>query len=252
MPQKSKGESVIQIDDIELWLLDRDAHAATLAGIEVGRQLLPSAERERAATKIDRADATRWLNGRIALRLLLERRVGARAARTPFLVNSSGRPVIAGCELDFSLSDSGSMLMIAMSRVGRIGVDSETIRSLKMAPVRVARLVAASNGLVGGRSRQLTDGNVVEAWTRIEAYAKATATSLAGCLSSLGTAGHIGHPTTIGELYEHAERMRIASGVSVHDLALPDGLVGAVVLPVAAVGLKPEVRILNEQRLSNL
>ena len=93
------------MDEIELWLIDRDAQAPALADIERRRPLLPPGEREQAARNIDRADAARWLNGRIALRLLLEPRIGARAARLPFDVMGGGRPLIADCDLDFSLSD---------------------------------------------------------------------------------------------------------------------------------------------------
>ena len=251
-PHNSNFEGIIRLDEIELWLIDRDAQAPALADIERRSPLLPPGEREQAARKVDRTDAARWLNGRIALRLLLKPRIGARAARLPFGVMGGGRPLIADCDLDFSLSDRGSMLLVAFSRVGRIGVDIESARPLNISPVRIARLVAAANGLAGEHCRQLIDPDMVVAWTRIEAFAKATADSLAACLSMLGTAGHIGHPATLDELRRHAARTRYDAAVSVRDLDLPHGLVGALATPVAAANVNLRIQILDHHELSAL
>jgi 4'-phosphopantetheinyl transferase len=241
----SQPNSAGSSGDVELWLLDCDQQADALAKIERQKRLVPAAEHHRAGRKHDPADARRWLSGRIALRLLLESRVGLKEARSEFVVAPGGRPALAGDALDFSLSDRGAMLLIGLSRAGRIGVDIETLRPVAMTKVRAARLVAAANGLAAKHAQRLGDADIIAAWTRIEAFAKATATSLAACLSALGTAGHAGHPETIEELQAHAARTREAAGVVVADLSLEDGLLGAAAVPIAAAEPMPQVKVMD-------
>jgi 4'-phosphopantetheinyl transferase len=248
-PQRQTSDAVGEPDPIELWLVDCSRLAEPLSHIEKQARVLPPGELERAARIVDPEDAARWRTGRIALRVLLAARANAQAARSSFRIESGGRPVLVNADLDFSISDTGSQLVIALSRAGRVGVDIEAERELKMAPHRIARLIVASNGLVGPEGTQLDERAATQGWTRIEAYAKATAPSLAACLSSLGTAGHRGHPITHDELREGAQRLRIAAGVAVYDLSLPDQLAGAVALPIALGSNTPKVRLLDEAAL---
>ncbi len=248
-PQRPPRDQVSDVDPIELWLVDCVRLAEPLSHIETRARLLPPDECERAARILDPEDAVRWRIGRIALRVLLAVRANAKPARSSFHIEAGGRPVLAGADLDFSISDTGSVLLIALSRAGRVGVDIEVERELKMAPHRIARLIVASNGLVGPEGTALDERAATQGWTRIEAYAKATAPSLAACLSNLGTAGHRGHPITHDELRDRAQALRIAAGVTVCDLTLPDHLVGAAALPIALAASAPKVRLLDEVAL---
>ena len=241
----SQRNSASRPTNVELWLIDCDQQADALAQIEQQKRLVPAGELYRAGLKRDPTDAQRWLSGRVALRLLLESRVGSEQARAEFIIAPGGRPSLAGNALDFSLADSNSLLLIGLSRIGRIGVDIETLRPVKLSRERAGRLVTAANGLTGEHAQALGEDGILAAWTRIEAFAKATATSLAACLSALGTAGHTGHAKTQGELDAHAARMRIAAGVTVADLDLPGGLLGAVAVPVAAAEATWHVEVMD-------
>ncbi len=243
----SQPNSASRSTNVELWLIDCDQHADALAQIEQQKRLLPAGELHRAGLKRIATDAQRWLSGRIALRLLLESRLGVEQARAEFIIAPGGRPSLAGNAPDFSLADSNSWLLIGLSRIGRIGVDIETLRPVMLSKERAGRLVTAANGLTGEHAPALGEDGILAAWTRIEAFAKATATSLAACLSALGTAGHAGHPKTHGELEARAARMRIGAGVAVADLGLPGGLLGAVAVPVAAAGAMWHVEVMDAQ-----
>ncbi len=224
-----------------LYLIDCNGLAAALDAIETRLSLLPSSECQRADTISPHIQSVRWRCGRIALRLILNRHGGSNLARTPFLASPQGRPSLVASTIDFSLSDSGSMLLIAISHSGRIGVDIEQPRTLKMAPERIVRLVTASKGLVG----QADDVSPTQAWTRIEAFAKAAMPSLAACLSALGTAGHRGHPQSLVELDERARGVRADAGVTVYDLELGHNLCGAVALTSIARGQIPAVCVVD-------
>lgn len=233
---------------IELWLVDRDRLAGPLAGIDAHWHILPPDELARAAAMSTATDAMRWRRGRIALRLILAARSGPDTARSSFALMSGGRPALPAGTLDFSLSDAGSMLLIGLSCAGRIGVDIEVPRTLEMSPKRIARLIAAADGLAGTSDNAVHSTSPLQAWTRIEAFAKATAPSLASCLSALGTAGHAGHPSSLEELRARAEDVRNQAGILVRDLTLADGLRGAVAVP-SAVEHVPAVRQLDEADL---
>ena len=235
-------------EPVALYLVDCDRLAEALDAVEGRQHLLPSGEHQRAEMISPPPHSARWRCGRIALRLVLSRYIGAALARTPFLASPQGRPSVAGAAIDFSLSDSGPMLLIAVSQAGRIGVDIEQPRTLKMAPERIARLVAASKGLTDSAE----EVSPTQAWTRIEAFAKAAMPSLAACLSALGTAGHRGHPQSLAELEARASAVRAGANVTVQDLALGECLSGAVAMSVAVNGQIADVCAVDQALLDQL
>ena len=213
------------VEPIELWLIDRQALEEDLSKLEIQAPTLSGDEIARAAAMADSRTGAFWRAGRIALRLLLQHRCGRQVRRKPFAVDPSGRPFLADSNLDFALSDSGAHLLIALSTIGRIGVDIEQPRLLRMTPERVARLVSAAQALGGGAATPL------QGWTRIEAFAKATGPSLAAVLARLGVQGHAGGKLDHAAIRERSSRALAASGLHVVDLSLPSGLAGAIAIP---------------------
>jgi phosphopantetheinyl transferase len=245
---------VITAAAIELWLLDRARQQPLLAGIEAQYPRLPAADLTRAAAMADQRRAELWLAGRTAVRLLLEARLGRGLQRAPFEQSPSGRPSIANCGFDFSLSDCGPFLLIGISACGRIGVDIEAARVIQMSAGRLPRLIASGEALGHHRSGA-TRITPLQAWTRIEAFAKASAPGVAVSLEALGVSGRAGDPETLADVRARARLHCIDVGVHVHDLSLTGNLIGALAQPrlaSAAAETPPIVRDLDEPAIRHL
>ncbi|MEQ1614981.1 MAG: hypothetical protein ABL904_19710 [Hyphomicrobiaceae bacterium] len=228
---------------VELWLLDRDMTADRLAAIEAATCRLSEDEINRVAAMSDRQQARLWAAGRTALRLLVEGRCGPSIRQQPFQYTPTGRPTIASSDIDFSVTDSGPYLLIAIACKGRIGIDIEQPREIKMPQERIDLIVAAGEGLAGFAAAPL------QSWTRIEAFAKATAPSLASALAMLGVQGHGEGRLEVRQVHERARQARIDAAVDVHDIPLPQALFGAVACHSSP---PPSVRILDIATIDRL
>ena len=215
-------------DAIELWLLDRAKLQEFLAKIELDQGLLSTDEIERAKAMTDRLAAIRWQCGQTALRMLIRTRLGMAIAAVPMLRTAGGRPLLPDPAFDFSLSHCGPHLLIGLSRTGRIGVDIEIDRNLRMTASRLERLVAAATGLTLSEERSATP---VQAWTRIEAFAKATAPNVGAALEALGLATRDIKKIAVDVLPAYARTELERSAAVVQDLQLASGLVGALACP---------------------
>ncbi len=140
---------------------------------EVDPAVLDDAERARAARFRVGAARRRFVASHSVLRRILEDYAGApvRFGRGEF-----GKPYIPGSAIRFSLSHSGDLALIAVSRGAEVGVDIEQIRSefdaagiaRRFFPPQEAAAVAADPGCF------------FRLWTRREACLKLLGTGLAG------------------------------------------------------------------------
>ena len=220
-----------------LWLVDRHAAAGTLETLERECLRLSADDIARANTMAALADERSriWRAGRIALRIILEGVMTASGSkaravqlrRAPFDMTAHGQPSLPDVPFIFSQSDAGPYLLIGVSSQGWIGVDIEQPRSFVMSPTRQARVIAAARGLVGTDDAEPL--SLLQAWTRIEAFAKARGPSLARVLTELGLIGVApGDDDNFGLASRAAA---LLNGLQVHDLSLPDGLIASIALP---------------------
>jgi len=72
------------------------------------------------------------------------------------------------------------------------------------------------------------DAPVLQAWCRLEAYAKATGQGLAQVLAELGLRQASGRQLVTSEIEAAARGLARAGGMAIRDLKLPPGLYGAV------------------------
>jgi 4'-phosphopantetheinyl transferase len=252
----SSHEATAPLPGDSLWLVDRVKLRSALEAIESAAPHLAENENVRAAALVA-SDADRgrnWRAGRIALRVILGhicrthcddgRRLAARLNRQPFGVTAHGEPMITGSPpfpLVFSQSDAGPHLLIGISTRGRIGVDIEVPRSMVMSGPRQALVIAAAEALAASSvaADNSPPPNILQAWTRIEAFAKARGPSLARVLTELGL---IGAPRTTGDRsVSPVSAVVPISGLQTRDLtiyqaslagsSLPGGLVGAFARP---------------------
>ena len=113
-----------------------------------------------------------------------------------------------------------------------------------MTAERIARLQASAAAL--GR----LPASPLQAWTRVEAFAKATGPSLAAVLARLGIQGNDDGKLDPAAVQQRSSAAVAASSLEVRDLVLPAGLVGALALPAGLAS--PSVRELDHGTITSL
>jgi 4'-phosphopantetheinyl transferase len=217
---------------IELWLVDLERSADALAAMERATPRLAADERRRALRLGDTAERRHRLAAYTALRILLERAAGRGQRGRPLQRSRAGKPRLAGQGPQFSLSHTGGLALIGVAPGGgAIGVDLERARAIRVAPHRQSAICAAAAGLGPTPLPPASDAAFLQAWTRLEAFAKAQGSGLASTLAALGlriTGGHMPPPTA---LEAAARRLALGCRLEVRDVALGRSLYAAVALP---------------------
>jgi len=190
----------------------------------------------------DRSAAAEWRAAHIALRLLVERAIGARWRGVPLTRGPGVRPHLEGAPVAFSLSHVDGLAVIALTRSGDIGVDVERARAVRVGAPRRGLIEAAGAALNTQQPLpgEGTDTRFLQAWVRLEAFAKAQGCGIGSLLTQLGIVG--GRDIAPADLEkEVAAAQAEARANAVHDLDLGrEGLFAAVALPPGQA--VPEVR----------
>lgn len=217
---------------VELWCVDLAAAAPALAQMERRVARLSPDDVETARTMTDPAAAGDWLTARAGLRLLLERAAGPDFRGAPFKRTPHGKPRLEGAPVAFSLSHVKGLALIGLARAGAIGVDIERTRPVRVAPERRGRIEAAGAALNTGTPLPFAgEARFLQAWVRLESFAKADGGGIGPLLTRLGLIGGGG-----GEASDDAIAARVANvrtdmaGAATHDLGLGEHLFAAVTL----------------------
>jgi 4'-phosphopantetheinyl transferase len=136
----------------------------------------------------------RSLVGHVALRLVVGRLTGSAPEDLPFERRCGhcggaghGKPRLAGRpDLDFSISHSGAVALIAVARGRRVGADVERVRE-RTDVLAIARgsLSARERGAIESLSTDVARREAFfRCWTRKEAYLKGLGVGLAGGLDT--------------------------------------------------------------------
>lgn len=216
--------------DTELWLVDLDKAGAALEALEAATpRMSDDTLRQLDAIRDTAVRGERRLS-HIALRILLERRIGTAARCQPFGRNASGKPVLATGGTAFSLAHTHGLALIALGVDGPLGVDIECMRTVRMAEARRAPIEVEAVALAAGRPLSSTgrDARFLNAWVRIEAAAKAHGDGVGRLLERLRP-GRARPLATAGEF-------AAAPQIVVHDIDVPPGAVAAVAM---AAGREP-------------
>ena len=91
-----------------------------------------------------------------------------------------------------------------------------------------------------------SDAAVLQAWCRLEAYAKARGQGIARVLTELGLREARGRQLALADIESAARRLVSAVGFAVRDVKLPPGLHGAVAY--AGSGAAPRLRRFPTER----
>jgi 4'-phosphopantetheinyl transferase len=177
------GDYALLEDEVHVWRTDLDMAAVDLAKL---RRILSAEELERADRFRFEADQRRAAIGRGYLRLLLGKILDVPANRLRFECEQFGKPKLIpmdGLPLQFNVSHSGGLVLIAIA-VGRaVGIDVERIRTDLDFDGVAARFFSANEckmlaSLAGPRRYEA----FFTCWTRKEAYLKAKGVGLSAPL----------------------------------------------------------------------
>jgi 4'-phosphopantetheinyl transferase len=225
--------------ETELWLVELDKAEAVLEGVEATTPRLSDDIRRRLGEMSNDALRRERRLAHIALRILLEARLGPGIRHAPFAVSAAGKPSLAAADVAFSLAHTRGLALIAIGDCEPLGVDIERMRPVRMpdarrAPIEREAVALAAGAALTGHHR---DARFLNAWVRIEAAAKA-------------------HGLGVGPILERLRPRRAAPrdvpppgadampAIVVHDLPVPEGVFAAAAL--AAGRASPLLRVLPE------
>ena len=226
---------------IELWCVDLTAAEPALHAIEQHTPRLSADDRNRASSFSDDTVRSEWKATHIALRLLIERWDGARWRGAPYAVAERGKPHLPGAPLSFSISHARGVALIGISRIGSIGVDVERTRTVRIGSPRRERIEAAGAALSAEPLPSGDEGRFLQAWVRLEAFAKAEGCGIGRLLTRLGILGSgnaVRPDASPGDRAGAAPAVQAVllephatASLSVRDLQLGDGIYAAVAVP---------------------
>ncbi len=218
---------------VDVWLVDIDVTGDALDALD-GRFALVTADERARASGLESLRAQQWTRTRVALRVLLASRLGLQAAQGSFALSAAGKPRLVESTLGFSLSHSGRFALIALSGDGPVGVDIETRNQVNMHADRLQAIEQAAMALAPDIALPGRDDvtRCVQAWTRLEALAKATGAGIGALLISLGIRGPA---AALGDRREpNVAELLIAEGCPLRITDLRLGCAAAVAGPASA------------------
>src|SRR5688572_26216936 len=127
-PEQVAGSRRIAIPapaEVHVWVADLDPGPGEAA---CRLAATTDAERERASRFWRREDGDRHLSAHGALRLVLADYLACDPLALRFDTGNHGKPFIEGAPLEFNLTHSGDLALIAVAGRRRVGVDVERLR----------------------------------------------------------------------------------------------------------------------------
>ena len=170
----------LPLDEVHVWRVKLNCSKAHL---EVFNGILSGEERQKAERLQSPNDRVRHIVGRGVLRVLLARCMNSNAKRVQFDYGAFGKPLLATASaeipLQFNVSHSGELVVIALALGHAVGTDVERVRN----NVDVEAIAASFFSPDERRALQSVPAPLriqafFNSWTRKEAYAKATGKGL--------------------------------------------------------------------------
>jgi 4'-phosphopantetheinyl transferase len=229
--------TALRAGDVDVWHVD-------LAGVDDAAAVrlvagLADDERERAARFKFPRDMRRFVVARSALRAVLGRYLGLPPGRIQFAYGAHGKPALVGirARLDFNLSHSGEVAVVALGWRRALGVDVEQRRPLPDLTALAARSFAPRERAALEALPELErPAAFFRCWTRKEAFIKATGLGLAQALDAFAVSLGPGEPACFLDIGGDAAALR---RWSLHELPVPAGYAGALVAEGAIRRVRP-------------
>jgi 4'-phosphopantetheinyl transferase len=173
---------------VHVWRVDLDAPAHDRDAL---RSTLTPDELARAARFVFVRDRERFVVGRGLLRAILVRYMGDSPSALRFGYNMHGKPFLSAPDSDalqFNVSHTKQLALIAVRRRGQVGIDIERIREpIDYAPIAAEMFSAAERAALYATPEPLRLSAFFGFWTRKEAYIKARGEGLGSALNQFDT-----------------------------------------------------------------
>jgi len=173
------GSYALPEHEVHVWRTTLDMEASGFAKM---RQILAPDERSRADRFHFEADRRRAVIGRAYLRLLLGRILDLPANTLRFEYDEFGKPGLSpkqALPLEFNVSHSGDLILIAIATGLVVGIDVEKVRAdLDLAGIAARFFSAAECKILASLAGPIRYRAFFACWTRKEAYLKAKGVGL--------------------------------------------------------------------------
>jgi 4'-phosphopantetheinyl transferase len=233
------GATALADEAPKVWLADLEQLARVLEEVEAAVHLLAPSELAWTATSLTEARTDRRL-ARIALRILLADAGAPDLPGAELVTDPGGKPRLPAGNLHFNISHTRGLALFAIGNLGPLGIDLEMERDVQLGPERRNLIVAAASGM----SRRLGP-RFLDAWTCLEAFAKARGTGIGALLTELGITAANMRTLRESDATAAGRAIGAASGLCVAGIDLPAGLHGAIAAPGECLGAALETRRLD-------
>ncbi|MCG2578644.1 4'-phosphopantetheinyl transferase superfamily protein [Dechloromonas sp. XY25] len=227
--ETSGSRSMLRPAAVELVTRQLDIDGAALAAAVA---TLNTAERQKAARLATAGLRRRYVATHATLRCLLGSRLGLPPQAVELACGRYGKPALAGAcaaaDLHFNLSHCDGLAVFAFAEGAEVGVDIERLRPMPMADHLVAsffsRREQAAYRALPARHKLLGFFN---AWTRKEAFVKATGDGLRHPLDAFDVSLAPGTPARLQRVGRLGGEV---CGWALHSFQPGPGFVGALVV----------------------
>lgn len=217
----------LRAGDVDVWYVDLAVGAGTVARLAAS---LATDERVRAGRFKFERDTRRFVVTRSALRAVLGAYLGVPPRSLTFSYGAHGKPALEGAHasLDFNVSHSGEMAVVAAAWRRAVGVDVEQWRPLPDLEAIAARVFApAERATLGALADAERPAAFFRCWTRKEAFIKATGLGLAQPLDRFVVSLAADAPARFLDIAGDPDAL---ARWTLHDLRVPAGYAGALVV----------------------
>jgi 4'-phosphopantetheinyl transferase len=216
--------------DVHIWAARLDLPSEALVRFA---SILSQDESDRAARFRFDTHRNRFIAARGILRSLLGAYLHSPPEELRFEYGSNGKPTLAtpfaSSGLSFNLAHSEDFALIAVTRLGQIGVDVEQIRPLTDVDELVARFFSPrETALFQTLPTSQKNAAFFNLWTRKEAWLKAIGEGIAHSLNRVEVTFLPGEPA---QLLALPETPGLKVDWALRELTPATGFVGAVALP---------------------
>ncbi len=227
------------VSGVQIWTARLESFSS--AEIEELGGLLDSAEQTRAARFHFPRDRRHYVASRGLLRRLLGAALELPASTLLFEYGAQGKPALAAASLPdrilrFNLAHSSGWAMFALAWDREVGIDLESATRLKRdinaLPGLAARVLSQRELAIWQRlpDDAARDAAFLRAWTRKEAYVKATGKGLFDELQNIEVALDAARPESALKLRSIPQEGDIVRHWVLHDLSAPDGFAAALAI----------------------
>ena len=197
-------------------------------------------EKERAHKFKFEKHRNRYIAGRGALRKILGQYLRAEPAELRFVHLENGKPVLAGdfasAGIYFNLSHTEDLALIAVTRIGMVGVDVERVRPIREMDALVARFFSPrENEAFQKVATEVKPAAFFNLWTRKEALLKATGEGITRSLSLVEVSFLPGEPARLLAVSGDAEK---AAAWSLRELTPAKGFTGAIAIEARKIEVR--------------